>query len=86
MMDTNYRIARLNAKTAIYQSNIALMQEIIRNPIVEVIGGFVAVEMLQRYPDERPIIGNLQGSLIEAGIAGIITAQQLPPMPQPDKP
>ena len=49
------------------------------NPVIELIGAFVAIEALQRYPAGRPLLGNLQGTLLETGIFGIIGVQQLAP-------
>lgn len=74
------KIARLNARRDVEVATLRAVQEIMRNPIIELVGGFVLVEWLQRFPANRPIIGNLQGNLIEAGIGGVVIAQQIAPM------
>lgn len=78
-MNETVKVARLNARRERELAYLKLAGELAKNPIVELVGGFVLVETLQRFPAERPIIGNLQGNLIEAGITGIVMAQQLAP-------
>jgi hypothetical protein len=67
------------AELAQIKADQQLLSDLLKNPIIELVGGFVLVETLQRYPKSRPIIGNVQGNLIEGGIAAIIMAQQLAP-------
>lgn len=77
------RLRRLEIKADREKAQLDTAKEfarlLITNPIVEIVGGFVLVELLQRYPTSRPIIGNAQGNGLELGLAGIITAQQIAP-------
>lgn len=61
---------------SIYSDTVKLVSELAKNPIVELILAFAVIEILQ----DRGVIGDLQGNLMEAGVAGIITAQQLSPI------
>jgi len=56
-----------------------LLLAVLSNPVIELVGAFVLIESLQRFPSERPIIGNVQGNLLEGAIGGIIAVQQLAP-------
>lgn len=79
-MTIEIKLAKLNHRHERDLAMINLIGKAISNPIIELVGGFVLVETLQRFPEDRPIIGNLQGNLMEAGIGGIITVQQLAPI------
>jgi hypothetical protein len=82
-MNEAMKLAKLNYKREKELAQLQAIREISKtlmtNPIIELVGGFVLVETLQRYPTSRPIIGNLQGNVIEAAIAGIVSVQQLAP-------
>lgn len=78
------KLRRLEIKVDREKAQLAAAKDlarlIITNPVAEIVGGFVLIELLQRYPTSRPIIGNWQGNLMETGLAGIITAQQIAPL------
>lgn len=78
-MNDSLRIAKINARAMREKAELELMREIVKNPVIELIGAFVIVETLQRYPASRPIIGNWQGNILEGSIGGIIGIQQLAP-------
>jgi len=78
-MNGEMQAAKILADKEYNLAKISLLKDLLKNPILEIVGGFVLVEVLQRYPKDRPIIGNIQGNLIEAGLTGIITVQQLAP-------
>lgn len=61
------------------EANRDIILALVKNPVVDLIAGFVVVEALQRFPSDHPIIGNLQGDLIEAALAGIVSIQALAP-------
>lgn len=73
------RLARIEKSRAIDEARLRLAGDLLKNPVIELIGAFVLVEALQRFPQDRPIIGNLQGNLLEAALSGIIGIQQLAP-------
>jgi hypothetical protein len=75
-----YKIAKLNARAVREASQMEVFKEIVRSPAVELVAAFVAIEILQRIPSERPILGSMQGTLMETGIAGLIGLQQLAPL------
>jgi hypothetical protein len=56
---------------------------LLTNPIVELVGGITAVEMLRRYPTSKPVLGGFWGGLdatvLNAAITGILVAQQIAP-------
>ena len=77
--DPTVKAAQILAKKEISLARIELARDLVKNPILELIAGFVLVESLQRYPSSRPIIGNLQGNALEGLFAGVVTVQQLAP-------
>lgn len=79
MTSDGLKIARLNAKRDRDVAAMNLVRDLAKNPVLELVGAFVLVEALQRFPADRPIIGNLQGNMLETAIGGIITVQQLAP-------
>lgn len=79
-MNDAVKIAKIQAQRDKTIAAIGLVRDLVKNPIIEVVAGFVLVETLQRYPKNRPIIGNIQGDIIEAGIGGLIMAQQMAPL------
>lgn len=50
--------------------------ELIRNPIVEIVGAFVLVEELQRTGH----LGSISGTVLEGLVGGTIVAQQIAPL------
>jgi hypothetical protein len=79
MISEAVKLARLQAKKERDLAEIGLLRDLVKNPVVELVGGYVLVEYLQRHPTARPIIGNLQGNAIEAAFTAIIAVQQLAP-------
>lgn len=78
-MPLDLRLRRSEMRAAREMQKVQLVSEFFRNPIVELIVGFAAVEMLQRYPEHRPIIGPLAGTTLYAGIVSCVSYQQLQP-------
>lgn len=70
------RQAQIESSSQIFARSVDLMIALAKNPIVELIFAFALVEKLQ----ERGVFSDVQGTLLEAGIGGIITAQQLAPL------
>lgn len=56
------------------------MREMLHNPVVEIIAAYVIIEMLQRYPSDRPIIGSVAGTVAEAGCLAAVGMQQIAPL------
>jgi len=79
MISAEEKVAKISAKKEISLARIELARDLAKNPILELVAGFVLVETLQRYPTGRPIIGNLQGNALEGLFAGVVTVQQLAP-------
>ena len=79
-MDNQVKIAKINARRDLDLAQLRLFEELLKNPIIELVGAFVLIETLQRHPSSNPIIGNVQGTLMEAGVAGIISMQQIAPV------
>lgn len=78
-MNETVKIAKLELQKARITAFTEVTKALLANPVVELVGAFALIEYLQRTPKNRPIIGNTQGNLMEAGISGIITVQQLAP-------
>lgn len=56
------------------------MREMLHNPVVEIIAAYVIIELLQRYPSDRPIIGSVAGTVAEAGCLAAVGMQQIAPL------
>lgn len=74
------KIARLRARADRRAADVEMVKAFLGNPILELVGGFVLVEVLQRTPASRPIIGNVQGNLLQTAIIGGVSLQQLAPI------
>lgn len=61
---------------SVYASTVDLIKDLARNPVVELIVAIVLIERLQ----QNGVLSQLMGTLLEGGVAGIITAQQLAPL------
>ena len=70
------RVAHAQAGAQVYTTTVDLVKDLAKNPIVELVISFVLIERLQ----QSGVLSNLMGTAMEAGIAGIITAQQLAPL------
>ena len=56
------------------------LRELLHNPVVEIVAAYVIIELLQRYPSDRPIIGSVAGTVAEAGCLAAVGMQQLAPL------
>jgi len=74
------KVARIELQKQRETAFLEITRDLLRSPIIELVGGFVLIEYLQRTPSHRPIIGNMQGNALEAGISGLIALQQLSPI------
>lgn len=82
-MKPELKLAKLQDKQKEREALIDLAVKLAGNPIIEIVGGFALIELGQRYPKDKPLFTGFQGNLMQAGLGGIITAQQLAPiMPQ----
>ncbi len=63
-------------ESPMYHDTVGLISELARNPIVELVLAFALIEKLQ----DRGVFGSLQATLMEAGVTGIISAQQIAPL------
>src|SRR5487761_2114418 len=78
------RLAKLKARSEASQANIILAKELAKNPIVELLAGLTALELLHRYPKGNPIldggiIGGLKVDVMEGGLFAVVAFQQLAP-------
>lgn len=60
----------------VYGQTVDLVKSLAANPVVELILAFALIEKLQ----DRGVLGETQGTLMEAGVSGLIAAQQLAPL------
>ena len=56
------------------------MKLLLTNPVVEIIAAYVLIELLQRYPANKPIIGSIAGTIAEGGCLSAVALQQLAPL------
>lgn len=70
------RAAQIAAGAQVYQTTADLVKDLAKNPIVELVVSFVLIEKLQ----QRGLLSQVLGTAMEAGIAGIVTAQQIAPL------
>ncbi len=69
-------LLRVGDDMPIYAETVDLIQSLAKNPIAELIVGFALIEKLQ----DNGVLGDMQGNVMEAAIAGIIIAQQIAPL------
>jgi hypothetical protein len=62
------------------KSNADTFRELLRNPVVEIIAAYVIIELLQRYPANKPIMGSVAGTIAEGGCLAAVGLQQLAPL------
>jgi hypothetical protein len=82
-----YRLKKLELDRQLESETMKALADLGRmlltNPIVELVGGITAVEMLRRYPASKPILGGFWGGLdavvLNGAITGILVAQQIAP-------
>jgi len=70
------RASHAAAGAQIYATTVDLVKDLARNPIVELVVAYVLIEKLQ----QQGTLSQPMGTFMEAGIAGIITAQQIAPL------
>jgi hypothetical protein len=77
-MVANQSIAELKLQLKIVrvQRDREVLLMIIKNPVVEIVAGYLAIETLQK----ARIIPGVAGSLAEGGILGAVLCQQLGPV------
>jgi hypothetical protein len=56
------------------------IREMLHNPVVEIIAAYVIIELLQRYPTNKPIMGSIAGTVAEAGCLAAVGMQQIAPL------
>lgn len=82
-MNDSVKLARLELSREREKQAFEIAKLLLTNPAIELVLGFTLVELGQRYPTHKPLFTGVQGNLMQAGMAGIITAQQIAPlMPQ----
>lgn len=80
MISDAVKIARITASASKRAADAESLRVLMNNPIIELLVGFALVEIGQRYPQDKPLFTGTQGNLMQAGIAGLITAQQIAPL------
>jgi uncharacterized membrane protein YeaQ/YmgE (transglycosylase-associated protein family) len=80
-MNDAIKQAKIQAKAAENIATMGLIKDIISNPIVELVGGFMLIQALTEVTDKtkRPLVqmGTDTQIVLRAGIVGAVTAQQL---------
>lgn len=61
---------------SMYRDTLGAVVELAKNPIVELVVSFALIEKLQA----RGVFGPVQATLMETGVATLITAQQIAPL------
>lgn len=75
MISEAVKLEREKRKTMREANAYALVVELIKNPVVELLGSWYIVEELQKRG-----VGTWSGSFVELAIGGTIVAQQLAPI------
>lgn len=70
------KAARQVAKAEMHKHDIELIREFVRNPVVEIIAGYVIIEALQK----QGIVPSIAGTVAEGGILASVAYQQLAPI------
>lgn len=50
---------------------------VLTNPVFALVGGFVIIEVLQRYPRSEPIMGSVAGTVVEGALVSSTFAEAL---------
>lgn len=74
------RLAQIQLQAQREKQSFEILKAAFSNPIVELVAGFTLVEFGQRYPTGKPLFTGTQGNLMQATMAGLITAQQIAPL------
>lgn len=74
-MTSDARIARRQLRAAEQLANKQVLLDVIKNPVFELLVGFLAVEYAQRHG----YMGNISGTVCEAGIVSAVGLQQMAP-------
>lgn len=67
-MNDAIKIAKISAQRDL---SIKVLDEIgtfLRNPMVILLGTFVTVEALQRWPKDKPLLGSVSGTALETAV------------------
>lgn len=76
---SDLKLARINLKAAREQRQHEILKSVIENPVFDLIAGYTALELLSRYPANRPILGPLATGVGFAGVTGCAAAKALGP-------
>lgn len=79
-MNDAVRIAKINAMADQVKSLTELSRELLKNPVIEFLGGMVLLALLERYPVKQPLLsGYIKETLATVTLPGLIGTQQLAP-------
>lgn len=82
-MDRELKLAKMKARQAEHEETMAMARDILKNPIVELVGGFLLIQALTETTDpaKRPLIamGTDTQIILRAGIVTAVAVQQLAP-------
>lgn len=70
------KIAKIARSMAQAEALKAIALELIRNPVVEIVGAYIIVEYCQK----RGLIPSLAGTFAETAVIGAVTIQQIAPI------
>ena len=75
-MNDGIKLEKLKNKAAREASQYELAREVVRNPAFQIVAAFVLIESLQ----SQKIVGEISGTIAEAGVLTAVTAQQIAPL------
>jgi len=75
-LPTDYRIAREARKIQQLQSEKEIILALLKNPVFEIVAGYVLIETLQK----AELMPSLAGTIAEGGILTAVAFQQLAPI------
>ena len=75
MISDAVRVARIERDRAIAEALVRELGDFARNPVVELVGGYVAVEALQR--GDRPVLGEVSATACETALTLAVVLQAL---------
>lgn len=76
MKDPAISVARINARAARERQQLEILRELLRNPVIEILVLYIAIEALQK----QGIIGSFAGTVAEGAGLGAIGLQQIAPL------
>lgn len=65
------KLAKIQKEKELAQAGLNTFVNVLTNPAVMLIGGFVAVELLQRYPRGSPVLGPVSGTVVEGALVSV---------------